>query len=102
MYTQWRKCSEITNYAWAREMAEIEVTGSQIRLELPLCVPELTLRVRGTDVRGVRVDGQDLQQAVSRAAFQNGTFYRQQDTTLLAFTPTQRQTNVEILAEGAS
>jgi len=42
--TQWRKCSEITNYACAREMAEItveEFVGPL--LELPVRVPNLTL-----------------------------------------------------------
>ena len=32
--TQWRKCSEITNYACAREMAEMVVEGNTIRLDL--------------------------------------------------------------------
>ena len=37
--TQWRKCSEITNYACAREMAEVMVEDHTIRLDLPVCVP---------------------------------------------------------------
>ena len=55
--TQWRKCSEITNYACAREMAEIVVEDNTIRLDLPVCVPDFTLRLTGADVRGVSVDG---------------------------------------------
>ena len=51
--TQWRKCSEITNYACAREMAEMVTEDNTIRLDLPVIVPDLTLRLTGVDVHGV-------------------------------------------------
>ena len=94
--TQWRKCSEITNYACAREMAEIVVEENNIRLDLPVCVPDLTLRLTGVDVRSVSVDGVDLTRAGSRAAFKSNTLFAENNATLVAFNPTHRQPVVEI------
>ena len=89
--TQWRKCSEITNYACAREMAEIVVEDNTIRLDLPVCVPDFTLRLTGVDVRGVSVDGEDLTRAGNRTAFKSNTFFTENNTTFVAFNPTHRQ-----------
>ena len=103
--TQWRKCSEITNYAIAREMGGIRVDGQTISLELPVQVPEFTLRVTGADVKGVNVDGVPLDRARTRAKFSDGTFltgddpafYRRDKATFIAFTPQQRNVKVEVL-----
>ncbi len=94
--TQWRKCSEITNYACAREMAEIVVEESTIRLDLPVCVPDLTLRLTGVDVRGVSADGIDLTRAGSRTAFKSNTFFTENNATFVAFNPTHRQPAIEV------
>jgi len=102
--TQWRKCSEITNYAIAREMAQVTVDGQMIVVDLPVQVPELTLRITGVDVMGVRVDGEPLKKAQTRAMFQDGTFlkgddasaYRQGEPTFVAFTPKKKNVTVEI------
>jgi hypothetical protein len=96
--TQWRKCSEITNYACAREMAEIVVEENNIRLDLPVCVPDLTLRLTGVDVRGVSADGADLTRARNRSAFKSNTFFAENNTTLVAFNPTHRQPVIEVQA----
>ena len=89
--TQWRKCSEITNYACAREMAEIVVEDNTIRLDLPVCVPDFTLRLTGVDVRGVSANGKDLTRAGSRTAFKSNTFFTENNATFVAFNPTHRQ-----------
>lgn len=94
--TQWRKCSEITNYACAREMAEIAMEGNTIRLDLPVRVPDLTLRLTGVDVRGVAVDGKDLTRAGNRTAFKSETFFTENNTTFVAFNPTHRQPVIEV------
>ena len=94
--TQWRKCSEITNYACAREMAEIVVEENNIRLDLPVCVPDLTLRLTGVDVRGVSADGIDLTRAGSRTAFKSNTFFTENNATFVAFNPTHRQPAIEV------
>ncbi len=94
--TQWRKCSEITNYACAREMAEIMVEGNTIRLDLPVRVPDLTLRLTGADVRGISADGKDLTRAGSRAAFKSNTFFTENNVTFVAFNPTHRQSVIKI------
>ena len=94
--TQWRKCSEITNYACAREMAEVVVEDNTIRLDLPVIVPDFTLRLTGVDVRGVSVDGTDLTRAGSRAAFKSNTFFIENNTTFVAFNPTHRQPVIEV------
>ncbi|MFT5368844.1 MAG: hypothetical protein ACI8V2_003812, partial [Candidatus Latescibacterota bacterium] len=103
--TQWRKCSEITNYAIAREMADVNVAGQKIVLDLPVQVPELTLRITGVDVTGVVVDGKPLDQSQTRAMFKDGTFlkgddtssYRRGEPTFVAFTPKQRKVEIEVL-----
>ena len=96
--TQWRKCSEITNYACAREMAEIVVEENNIRLDLPVCVPDLTLRLTDVDVRDVTVDGEGLTRAGSRASFKSNTFFTENDTTFVAFSPTHRQPVIGVQA----
>jgi hypothetical protein len=95
-YTQWRKCSEITTYSCAKEMAEYTVEGNSISLDLPVQVPEFTLRLTGETVQGVRVDGRPLIQAQSRSAFQNETFYREGEVTFVAFTPGKREVCVKV------
>ena len=94
--TRWRKCSEITTYAIAREMTEVTVDEKSISLDLPVQIPELTLRLDKVDVRGVTVDGKPILQAQSRIAFENDTFYREGDTTFLAFSPAQRSVKIEV------
>jgi len=94
--TRWRKPSEITTYAIAREMAEVTVDGSTISLDLPVQVPEFTLRLTDTEVRGASVDDIPLTQANSRATFENGTFYHEDDTTFVAFTPTGRNVSIAL------
>ena len=94
--TRWRKCSEITNYAIAREMAQVSVNGQAIALDLPVQAPELTLKVRGVTATGVTADGKPLTQALTRAAFEDGTFYREGDATFVAFTPAGRTATVVV------
>ncbi len=102
-HTCWRKPSEIATYACAREMASLSVEppaadrGPVIRLDLPVRVPELTLRVKGLRVRGVRCDGQSLQAASGRRSFRSGTFFQEGDTLLLAYDPPGRASTVELL-----
>lgn len=103
--TAWRRPSEITAYACARELAQIEVTptgdGRRVLLDLPVQVPALTLRVHDPDrrVRAVRVDGVPLQEAGTRAAFRSGTFFREDEALLLAFDPTSRRAVVTLGCE---
>ena len=94
--TRWRKCSEIANYAMAREMAAVSVDGQIIALDLPVQVPEFTLRLRDATVAGVRVNGKPLARAQTRSAFEDGTFYREGDATFVAFTPEARAVRVEV------
>lgn len=94
--TQWRKCSQITNYACAREMAELTVEGHTIQLDLPVRVSDFTLCLTDIDVRGVSVDGRPLTQVSVRASFESGTFYKEGNNTFVAFDPKERQTTVEV------
>lgn len=94
--TRWRKCSEIANYAMAREMAGVSVDGRIITLDLPVQVPEFTLRLRDATVAGVRVNGKPLVRAQTRSAFEDGTFYREGDATFVAFTPEARAVRVDV------
>lgn len=94
--TQWRKCSEITNYACAREMARVSVEGYKIHLDLPVRVPDFTLRLADVKVRGVSVDNQSLAQASTRSDFKSGTFYTEGNVTFIAFDPLKRLTVLEV------
>lgn len=94
--TAWRKVSEITNYACAREMASIRTEGRMLLLDLPVQVVDLTLKVHGADIRGVRVDGRPLSRQETRRAFRSNSFYREGDVTLVAFSPGGRTCRVEI------
>jgi len=94
--TQWRKCSEITAYACAREMAQVEVEGSSILLDLPVRVPDFTLRLSGAEIRDVSVDGKPLSRAASRGAFRSNTFWVENGATLAAFDPADRRVEIQV------
>ena len=101
--TQWRKCSEITNYACAREMAELTVEQATssleehaIQLDLPVRVPDFTLRLTDVDVRGISVEGKPLTQASTRASFKSGTFFKEGNDIFVAFDSKERRTTVEV------
>ncbi|MGC9316927.1 MAG: hypothetical protein ACP5KN_02680 [Armatimonadota bacterium] len=94
--TSWRTPSEITTYACAREMAEVTVEGDRISLDLPVLVPELTLRISEVPVARMAVDGQPLRRVGSRAAFADGTFLAEEGAALAAFTPTQRRVELAV------
>ncbi len=94
--TQWRKCSEITNYSCAREMAEIKVVENTIKLDLPIRVPDLTLRLSDADIKGVSADEKPLKKVSSREDFKSGTFMVDGDNTLVAFNPEGRNVEIKI------
>ncbi|MGD9496950.1 MAG: hypothetical protein AB7Y46_11670 [Armatimonadota bacterium] len=94
--TRWCRCSEITNYACAREMARISVEGNCVRLDLPVLVPELTLRIEEAEVAEVSVEGRPLRRAASRAGFEDATFLPTPDGALVAFTPQHRSVTVTV------
>ena len=94
--TQWRKCSEIATYACARQMAELAVEGNTVQLDLPVRTPELTLRLRGSGISGVTVDGIPLRRVEQRVDFASNTFLVEDDSTLISFDPTQRDTRIEV------
>lgn len=96
--TAWRKCSEITNYACAREMAQLTVEGQTVRLDLPVMVPGFTLEVTDAAIRGVTVNEVPLKPVTTRAAFRSGTYLQTAEGTLLAFDAMQRETTVQILS----
>jgi len=88
--THWRTCSEIADYACARELASCRVEGTRVHLDLPLRVPDLTLRVAGMAAAGVTVDERPLRRAATRATFGADSYWVDGGDTLLAFTPGQR------------
>ena len=95
-WTRWRRCSEITRYACAREMAAMEVGENRIDLSLPVRVPELTLRVFGVEVTDIRVDGAPLRRAAARSSFESGTYLPEGDALLVAFDPTGSRCTIEL------
>ena len=99
--TRWRRCSEITTYACARELATIEVYDRQVELKLPVQVPELTLELTEADVRGVSVNGAPLGRVASKAAFASGTYLLEGQRTLVAFDGVGERAVVEVDAREA-
>ncbi len=96
--SRWRKCSEITNYACAAELCELSVTGNVISLDLPVRVPEFTLRITDTEVTGVTVDGRSLAEASNRVAFGSETYLRENGVTFIAFDAAQQSVTVQVEA----
>jgi hypothetical protein len=95
--TRWRKTSEITNYACARDLADITIAeGTTIHLDLPVLVPELTLRIRGARPNSVTCDGKPLRRVGSMASFESGTYLMQQDDLLLAYDPHARRSTISL------
>lgn len=96
--TRWRKCSEITRYACATRMANLSVAGDEVRLHLPLVVPEVTLSL--TDLRPsvLAVDGRPLRQVSHRRDFVSGTWLSEGDQTLVAFDPAGPQVTLTVQA----
>jgi len=70
--------------------------GHTIQLDLPVRVPDFTLRLTDVDVRGVSVDGKPLAQASNRASLKSGTFFTEDNVTFIAFDPKERRTIVEV------
>ncbi len=93
---QWRKCSEITKYACAREMANISIEDKTINLDLPVRVPDFTLRIKGADVKSVSVNGIPLACASTRSSFKSKTFLKEGDITFIAFDPSERHNSIKI------
>ncbi len=88
--TRWRTCSEITNYACAMKMAAIGVDGNSATIELPLQVPETTVRIDTPGIKTVAIDGDPLRRVHAKSFFEDGTFWGSDDKTYAAFTPTGR------------
>ena len=94
--TRWRKCSEITGYACAREMAQLSVEDHSVRLQLPVIAPELTLSVAGVEAAGVSVNGAPLRPVACRADFGSETYLTSDSGTLIAFDPPGHEVTVEV------
>ncbi len=95
--TRWRKCSEITDYACARELAEVEVAGQTIALRLPRLTPELTLAIQGgVEVHGVTVAGTALRRVANKADFASGSYLPTDAGALIAFDPAGPEVTVQV------
>ncbi len=95
--TRWRTCSEISNYACARELATLTIDGDALLLDLPVTVPELTLRLPDTRARSIHVDGVPLVEASGRQSFGSGSFWIDGKDTLLAFDPHPASRSVRVV-----
>jgi hypothetical protein len=83
-----------------RELATVTVAGDTISLDLSRSVPELTLRLRGTQARGISLGQQPLREAGSRATFQSGSFLREGTDTLVAFDPPAGSRSLTLTVQG--
>ena len=95
-YTRWRKCSEITTYAIARDMADLRVEGETVTLDLPVQVPELTLRLSDIEPQAIRVDGVPLRRVERQAQFESGTYLVDGRNVLVAFDPEGQQAQLVV------
>ena len=83
-----------------REMAEVAVAGAAVVLDLPVQVPELTLRIADANVVGVSVAGTPLRKVGTRADFQTGTFWVADGGAWAAFDPQGAQVSIEVQVRG--
>ena len=83
--------------AIATEMATIAGDANVIELELPLTAPELTLRVRAAEVRGVRDDGRELRRATTTRERVSGAYWTTPEGTVLALDPVAPTARIEVL-----
>jgi hypothetical protein len=74
----------------------VRVEDNTIALDLPLRVPEITLRVQDMAPRGITVNGLPLRRVQNKPAFESGTWLVCGHETLLAFDPDRRKTTIEI------
>ena len=96
--TRWRRPSEITRHACALALAAVRTDGLRLHLDLPLRVPEFTVRL---DVRGalaVRVDSVPLRRVQTRRDFDSGSFLVEGGSVLAAFDPAARNCVLEVEA----
>ena len=77
-------------------MAEMKVEGDIIHLDLPVRVPDLTLRLKGANVQGISIDNVPLKCVSSKEAFKSGTFLTDDDTTIFAFDPKERNVVIKL------
>jgi hypothetical protein len=77
-------------------MATVSVEGDTISLDLPVRVPDLTLRITGESIAGVAVDGRPLRRATSRRDFGSESAWVTPEATYVAFTPSQRITTIAL------
>ena len=94
--TRWRKCSEITTYAIARDMADLRVEGETVTLTMPVQVPELTLRLTHTEPQTIRVDGVPLRRVERQAHLESGTYLVDGRNVLVAFDPQGQQAHLVV------
>ncbi len=95
--TRWRTCGEIARYACARHLADLTVDGCEIRVELPIAVPELTVKLTNvTAITALLADGIPLRRVSRRRDFEAGTFLREGDTILAAFDTSKRRTTLAV------
>lgn len=96
-YTQWKKVSDITDYSCAKEFGKISVDDNKIYLDLPLLVPDITLTIQDASPSKILFEGIPLKKAASRKEFVSGTFYQDDSKLLLAVSPQDNHSVIEIL-----
>jgi len=94
--TIWMKNSEIGHYWMARELSEITPAADGVTVTTRFPTENFTLRLDGP-ARGVRVDGKDITEAGSRAAFRSGKYLAEGDDVYVAFDLAEGETKVELI-----
>ena len=95
-YARYRICGEITQHARMLEMTDIAIASAAAILYLPVQVSELALRIEGTNVAGMSVDGVPLRKAGVQADFQMRTFWVADGGARAAFDPQAIRMSVEV------
>jgi hypothetical protein len=89
-YTRWRKVSEITNYACALELADMQMADNKIAFDFPVKAPDITLSIECGKPAKVSVDARPLQKVASKKHLVSDTYCQEEGRILAAFTPAHR------------
>jgi hypothetical protein len=88
--TCWRKVSEITNYACALELADMQVTDNKIVFDFPVKAPDITLSIECGKPAKVSNDGKPLKEVTEKKDLAADTYCQDGGKILAAFTPAHR------------
>ena len=95
--TIWRKVSEISDYTIALALADIDISGNDVIIDLPFIVPEITMKTDDINISEIRVDSRPLERVFSKRDFKTNTYYVNSGELYFSFDPNKHKTRIELI-----